>query len=145
MQETASLIVAGWAFGAPPSGWEVVPGAGLRRAEPGRFPSNAALVVEELPAATTLHAYVERQLATIRLRLTDGLVTGPVPASLGGAEAADVRIEHAVEGGTRVLQRQLYARHEGRVTVLTFTTIAADTREVEGAFDAIARGLHRVA
>ena len=145
MQETASLIVGGWAFGTPPAGWEVVPGAGVRRAEPGRFPSNVALSVEELAGGATLRGDVERQIATIRLRLTDGVVSGPLPASLGGSEAAEVRIEHAVEGGVRVLQRQLYVRHAGRMTVVTLTTLPEDEREVQGPFDAILRGLRPVA
>lgn len=145
MPPDAPLIVSGWSFSDPPAGWEKVPGAGLRRSEPGRFPSNVTVSSDELPPRRTLSSYVESQLALMRFRLSEPRFEGPTPATLAGAqEAVSLGIEHAVEGGLRVLQRQLYARLSRRVFIFTFTTDGADAREVEAAFDSILRGLSRV-
>lgn len=139
------LVVAGWQFAAPPAGWEPVPGAGLRRNEPGHFPSNVAISTDELPGGDSLASWVETQQTLMRTRLTEPRFEGPSPASLAGAEEAlSVGIEHEVEGGIRVRQRQIYARFGRRVSIVTFTTDGADVREVEAAFEIILRGLSRI-
>lgn len=144
MPPDAPLIVSGWTFPEPPAGWERVPGAGLRRSEPGRFPSNVTVSSDELPPGRTLASYVESQLALMRFRLSETRFEGPWPATLAGTqEAVSLEVGHAVEGGLRVLQRQLYARLDQRVFIFTFTTDGTDAGDVEAAFDSIARGLSR--
>lgn len=145
MSPADPLIVGGWQFAAPPAGWEAVPGAGLRRSEPGRFPSNVAISTDQLPGGVSLASWVEGQQALMRNRLSEPRFQGPSPASLADAEeAVTLEIEHGVEGGIRVHQRQIYARCGERVSIVTFTTDGADARAVEAAFDGILRGLSRV-
>jgi hypothetical protein len=145
MTATVPLVVAGWQFAAPPAGWEAVPGAGLLRNEPGHFPSNVAISSEPLPEGSSLATWVEGQHALMRSRLSEPRFEGPSPASLAGAEeAVSLGIEHAVDGGTRIHQRQIYARHGRKVSIFTFTTDGTDSREVEAEFDGILRGLSRL-
>lgn len=145
MTATNPLVVSGWRFDVQPAGWEAVPGAGLRRNEQGHFASNVAISTDRLPEGDTLASWVDTQQTLMRTRLTDASFEGPSPASLAGAEeAVSVGIEHGVEGGIRVHQRQIYARFGQRVSIVTFTTDGADAREVEAAFGNILRGLSRI-
>jgi hypothetical protein len=140
MASADPFTVAGWTFGNPPAGWEAIPGAGLRHNQTGCFPSNVVVVADDLPERVTLEAYIERQVTAMRAHLREPRFVRPAPATLAGAEEViELGVEHTAEGGTAVVQRQLYARRGRRISVVTLTTIATDADGMRPVFDAILR------
>lgn len=143
MLATAPLVVQGWTFGTCPAGWEARPGAGLRRNEPGRFPSSVVLSADELAEGETLPAYVDRQLDSFRGVLGEPEVEGPRPLAHPGAEEArELVLSYTLaDGPTPVVQRQLFVRRGRRLGVITETTTPAERDAVRPAFRSIVSGL----
>lgn len=143
MSASPPLVVRDWTFGTCPAGWEARPGAGLRRNEPGRFPSSVVLVADELAEGETLPDYVDRQLGSFRDVLGEPEVEGPRPLAHPGAdEARELVLSFTLaDGPTPVVQRQLFVRRGRRLAVITETTTPTEREALRPTFHAIVSGL----
>lgn len=138
----APVIVHGWTFSSFPTGWEGIPGTGLRRMESDRFPSSVVVVPDELPEGETLARYVERQIAALGEALTAHQIEGPRPGKMPGVEETlEMTVRHSIAGGPSIVQRQLYTRRGRTIGVITETTTAADWEGLRTTLETILGGL----
>lgn len=136
------LIVHGWIFSSIPTGWEGIPGTGLRRTELDHFPSSVVVVPDELPAGETLAGYVERQLAALREAMSAHQIEVPRPGRMPGVEETlEMTVRHSIASGPSIVQRQLYTRRGRTIGVITETTTAADWEGLRATLETILGGL----
>jgi len=138
MSTANAFSVSGWTFGDIPSGWETVPGAGVRRHEKGQFGSNVVVLSDELPFGETLEAYIQRQCAAMKVKLTDAQFDGPHPQPFAKAEESlELSVQHTVEGNTPIVHLQLYTRRQQKIDVFTLTTNVSEAAQMKTLFKSI--------
>ncbi len=139
---SAALVVGSWSLESIPPGWEIMPGYGLRRAEPGAFPSVLLMVQEPLPNGLTLAAYVEKQLVAADVLLKHPTVRGPAPVTMPySTEALRVGFSYRSANGRAVVQMQIYATDGIEVGNVTFTTLEEDLPALGATFAEMIGGL----
>jgi hypothetical protein len=141
-QPSSPLQFGSWSLGVVPLGWEAVPGHGIRDASEGAFPSSVVVGEDTLPSPTTLEQYIKAQLVIVETYLPEARHSEIRTQESGDAdEAASLEIElPAPDGGTGVM-RQLYARFDAQVGVVTFTTLASELSRLEPIFESIRANL----
>lgn len=118
-----------------PSGWEHVPGFGLRRTRtPG---TSVGFRQEALPPEMSLQDYAKVQLQIMEKVLPAMEGKGPYPSSWPGAEEAVELMWRLTEPQRQFLVVQIYAKALGQVGIVTFTTTNAEFAEAASDFRAV--------
>jgi len=136
------LQIRGWTLGSVPSGWELVEQQGIRRAGKDVFPSNVVATEEQLPQDKTLQQYIDSQVFLMDQVIPEVKHGDAMQAAIGGAaEAFALEVRFPSDDGRRVVQRQVYARADRSVGILTFTTLEKELPTIRHDFDSILGGV----
>ena len=120
----AQVRVGGWGFNIVPDGWKPLDGVGLRQ-DGAEFRASATGMEESLADGKTLRAYIDVQVEAAKPRLAGAEFQGPVEAQMEGSEEALlVTVTSDAANGSRVVQRQIYARSADVVGILTLSGLA---------------------
>ena len=139
----AVLSVGAWRLTSAPQGWEVLPGYGLRCAQPGAFPSNIVATEDRLGEGCSFEQYFEAQVKLLRQILPAPLIESSDPPKIKGLqEKVALIIRYRTQDGLPTLQYQVYGERDGCVGVVTLTTLESVFQAVLPDFRAVLAGLH---
>jgi hypothetical protein len=127
----SGFAAGNWSVAGVPPGWEVIPGFGVRRAEPGAFPSVLLFAQEAMPPSITLDRYIAKQMDAAKILLREAKIREAVPVTIqDAAEARQIGLSYTSQDGRHAVQIQIYATHEGAVGNATFTTVEEELPRV---------------
>ncbi len=128
-----------WTLTSIPSGWQLQPGFGLRKAVPGNAAPNICLREDVLLAGRSLAPYVTTQQTLLRRALPAHSAAGPSAVPFSGVdEALLLLLKHPSEGDVPlILQAQTYVRSGLWIGIVTLTSTEAEMPAAKSEYRAL--------
>lgn len=126
-----------------PSGWDVVPSAGLREPERpsdgkgGAVRASLVLTEDQLPPGKSRQDYLAAQSQALSQLMARVSMTSEARISAGGVDATEWTLQVTLNAGVKVEQRQAYLWYDDFVAILTLTTNEGDPQSSRTWADAV--------